>query len=398
MEKETRTYQQLLAEVYEETAPNTLVYAHEHLGDDSYEYNVDKHEENDLEDKEEFNKFQGARGKPEHVIKPDAKHDSGGKAGVKHQTDVRTIVLNIDGAFRGNIVPQNPTNCNGTVNEGIVIGTNSSHFTFNTNRLYKNISSVKLTSMEFMNSFYTFSAARGNTTFYITLQSNSSIQHTITIPDGNYSACEMEETLTKIISEIPEISWLTVKFNPENGHFEFTGSQLFAIDPSHESKDRMFDYGLGYYLGFSRCLHRATQEGTEWKVVSTFPANFAGDSYIFLRINDYTCVRHTFNGNSLNVFAKIIINQSKNDMSFDDYAGDHIKEVVLTGPEDLRRLHIQVLDAYGEIMDLTCTNFSFSLEILEVMNVNLFNAFRNSLSMPYLLTDPARSGGPPTMI
>lgn len=296
--------------------------------------------------------------------------------------DFQRHILNIDTRFR-----ENPA------------ATTASNFFFMLPTTIRNVLRIRLTSIEFPNNYYQFTEKRKNVCFRVIYKvGDQAVGIPVCIPDGNYSACEMEETLTKIISETPEISWLTVKFNPENGHFEFTGSQLFAIDPSHESKDRMFDYGLGYYLGFSRCLHRATQEGTEWKIVSTFPANFAGDSYIFLRINDYTCVRHTFNGNSLNVFAKIIINQSKNDMSFDDYAGDHIKEVVLTGPEDLRRLHIQVLDAYGEVMDLTCTNFSFSLEILEVMNVNLFNAFRNSLSMPYLLTDPARSGGPPTMM
>jgi hypothetical protein len=131
--------------------------------------------------------------------------------------------------------------------------------------------------------------------------------------------------------------------------------------------------------------------------VSDCPANFAGDSYLFLRVNDYSCVRHNYNGNTLNSLAKIVVKQSKNDMTFDDYAGHHIKEVVMTGPEDLRRLHIQIVDAYGEVVDMPCTNFSFSLEILEIMNVNLFNAFRESLSMPYLLTDPSRSGGPPTI-
>lgn len=295
--------------------------------------------------------------------------------------DFQRHILNIDTRFR-----ENPSS------------TTSANFFFMLPTTIRNVLRIRLTSIEFPNNYYQFTAKRKNVCFRVIYKvGDQAIGVPICIPDGNYNAFEMEAILNKIISEIPEIAWLTIKFNPESGHFDFTGSQLFAIDPTYESKERPFDYGLAYYLGFNRCLHKAALEGGEWKVYSDIPANFAGDSYLFLRINDYTCVRHTFFGNSLNVFAKIIINQPKNDMTFDDYAGDHIKEVVLTGPEDLRRLHIQVLDAYGEVMDLSCTNFSFSLEILEVMNVNLFNAFRNSLSMPYLLTDPARSGGPPSL-
>ena len=299
--------------------------------------------------------------------------------------DFQRHIINIDTRFRVN--PEDTT---------------ASNFFFMLPTTIRNVLRIRLTSIEFPNNYYQFTEKRMNVCFRVIYKSGSQAMGVpICIPDGNYTACDMEEAINKVLKATPEVSWLSVKFLPDTGRFEFSATQTFAIDPTYESKERLFDYGLGYYLGFKRCLRRAAVELINdiptWKVISDCPANFAGDSYLFLRLNDYTCVRHTFHGNTLNVFAKIIINQSKNDMAFDDYAGDHIKEVVLTGPEDLKRLHIQVLDAYGEVVDLTCINFSFSLEILEVMNVNLFNAFRNSLSMPYLLTDPSRGGGPPTL-
>ena len=299
--------------------------------------------------------------------------------------DFQRHILNIDSRFR--------------VNPDITSGSN---FFFMLPATIRNVLRLRLTSIEFPNNYYQFTLKRMNVCFRVIYKvGETAMGVPICIPDGNYTASEMETTLNDIFTAVPEINWLSVKFTPETGHFEFTGNQSFAIDPTFESKERLFDYGLGYYLGFKRSLRRARSEGsgtdTVWKLESDCTANFAGDSYLFLRINDYACVRHSFNGNAMNVFAKIIINQAKNDMTFDDYAGDHLKEVVLTGPEDLKRLQIQVLDAYGEIVDLGCVNFSFSLEILEVMNVNLFNAFRNSLSMPYLLTDPNRSGGPPAL-
>jgi len=296
--------------------------------------------------------------------------------------DFQRHILNIDSRFRMN--PQETT---------------AGNFYFLLPTTIRNVLRIRLTSIEFPNNYYQFTEKRKNVCFRVIYKvGTEAMAVPICIPDGNYSACEMETTLNSIFQSVAEIKWLSVTFSPETGFFEFSGTQLFAIDPTYESKDRDFDYGLAYYLGLTRKLQRAiavlVDDKPVWKLTSNCPANFAGDSYLFLRLNDYACVRHSFYGNSLNVFAKIIINQAKNNMTFDDYAGQHIKEVVLTGPEDLRRLHIQILDAYGELVDMPCTNFSFSLEILEIMNVNLFNAFRNSLSMPYLLTDPGRSGGP----
>jgi hypothetical protein len=300
--------------------------------------------------------------------------------------DFQRHIINIDSRFRENSDT-----------------TTASNFFFLLPNTIRNIIRIRLTSIEFPNNYYQFTEKRMNVCFRVVYKvGDQRMGLVVCVPEGNYTACEMEAAINKILEATPEVSWLSVKFIMETGKFEFTGSQLFGIDMTYETKPRTFDYGLGYHLGFKRKLYRSACEMINdeltWKLVSDCPANFAGDSYLFLRVNDYTCVRHTFYGNTLNVFAKVIINQAKNDMTFDDYAGDHIKEVVLTGPEDLKRIHIQVLDAYGEVVDLTCTNFSFSLEILEVMNVNLFNAFRNSLSMPYLITDPARSGGPPSMI
>jgi len=187
-----RTYQQLLAEVYEETAPNTLVYAHEHLGDDADEYNVDKHEENELEDKEEFNKFHGARGKPEHVIKPKAKRDNDGKASFNYDKHIRTYAINVDGKFRAypNIVPVVVTVCaaSNPTPIDVIPPSDSTHFLFRASRLYKNIFSIKITSFEFFNCFYTFTEARKNNVFKITKANIYGVLETKTvkIPDGNY--------------------------------------------------------------------------------------------------------------------------------------------------------------------------------------------------------------------
>ena len=86
-----------------------------------------------------------------------------------------------------------------------------------------------------------------------------------------------------------------------------------------------------------------------------------------------------------NALAKVVLREPKNYMAFDDYASQHVKEVVFPSPIDLTRLHIQVLDPYGEIMDLCSSQISFSIEVLEVRNASLYNTIRESMGLTYHL-------------
>ena len=52
-------------------------------------------------------------------------------------------------------------------------------------------------------------------------------------------------------------------------------------------------------------------------------------------------------------------------------------EIVFPSPTDLKILQIKLLDPYGEVVDLNCMNFSFSLEITEVLNTALYDFYRN---------------------
>jgi hypothetical protein len=205
----------------------------------------------------------------------------------------------------------------------------------------------------------------------------------ITIPDGNYTAWEMRDTINGILST--GLPWLSVEFDSITANYTFTGSQAFAIDTTFNSITRPYDYGLGFYMGFSYNSHVSTSQGpTVWTVTSDRCANFGGDNYLFLKINDFDCVRHQTPDQSFTALAKIVLREPKNYMSFDDYASQHAKEVVFPNPMDLSRFHIQIIDAYGNIMDLCDSQFSFSLEVLEVKNLSLYNTIRDSISTQYV--------------
>jgi hypothetical protein len=116
-------------------------------------------------------------------------------------------------------------------------------------------------------------------------------------------------------------------------------------------------------------------------VVSDQFAYFAGDIYHFLKINDFDCVRQTNVGSDFTALAKIIIRDPKNFMTYDDYASQHVKEVTFPTPQDLSRLHVRLLDMYGELTDMGSAQVSFSIEVLEIMNLSLYNTIRDAFAI-----------------
>lgn len=260
----------------------------------------------------------------------------------------------------------------------------------------KNVLRIRITSIEFPNNYYIFTAARRNVSFEVLYDKAAPKRVAVVVPEGNYTACEMVDAINGAL-KAAGTSWLTVAFDEITGRFTFSGSQYFAINTAYESFDRPFDYGLGYNLGFGRGTHvsvKTVLSPPTYTVVSDTCANFAGDNYVFLRVNDFNCVRQTVKitdaegrvvetNNDFNALAKVVLREPKNYMAFDDYASQHAKEVVFPAPTDLSRLHVEVLDAYGAPLDLCSSQVSFSIEVLEVRNLSLYNVIRDSLAVLY---------------
>jgi hypothetical protein len=291
--------------------------------------------------------------------------------------DVTKHIINVDSRFRD--TPGSST---------------SSDYFLTLSTPVRNILRVRITSIEFPNNYFIFTEKRRNVSFQVIY--GAGLTFTVQVADGNYSACEMADAINAILDASGSpMSWLSVAFDEITGSFTFTGDRAFAINTMFGSWDRPFDYGLGFNLGFSRKSHIATTDvsGT-WTVRSDWCANFAGDSYIFLRLNDYGCVRQTLQvydaagrnrveATQFTALAKIVLRDPKNYMTFDDYASQHAKEYVFPNPVDLTRLHIQVLDPYGTVMDLCSAQWSFSIEVLEIKNLTLYNTVRDSIGLQY---------------
>jgi hypothetical protein len=287
-------------------------------------------------------------------------------------TDIKKHILNVDSRFR------EPGS-----------GGSSADFQFRLLSPVKNVLRIRITSIEMPNNYYNFSSKRRNVVLRIFYGEGLASSAVIKIPSGNYSAFDMVDAVnTALVAK--GLPWLSVYYNLVTSAFTFTGNRVFALDtallttpPSSLTWPRTHDYGLGYNMGFSYGIFDsgAPDASGNRTVTSDQLPNFAGDTYVFLKVNDFDCVRQTVGDSDFTALAKIVVREPKNYMSFDDYAGQHAKEVVFKTPQDLSRLRVQLLDPYGEILQMGSTHISFSIEVLEIMNLSLYNTVRDAFAV-----------------
>jgi hypothetical protein len=276
--------------------------------------------------------------------------------------DITRHIINIDSRFRTNPLVSSTTN-----------------FYYRLQAPVKNILRVRVTSIEFPTGYFFFTEGRKNVTLRIIYNKAAPKTFIIMIPDGNYTADQMTAAIVAALAGNP--IGAAVAYDPNTETYTFTANQYFALDTTYESYHRYSDYGLGFYLGFPQKANRAVVSSTDpavWSVSSSFCANFTGDSYVFLKVNDFDCVSQQTEDQAFTALAKIVIGAPCCDRD------DHSREVVFPSPQDLTRFKIQILDAYGNLLDLCGANVSFSLEVLEVKNLTLYNTVRDSLSLRYV--------------
>jgi hypothetical protein len=411
-----QTYQQLLAEVYDDNSKNLLVHQTEYDDEDRPPYEEYDYSENELEDKDEFNKFHGDRNKPSHVIKPNALPDGLGLSSIKKDNIFRMNVLNIDGNFRAGSIPvtgSSALNCNFTLNEAslpISLVQSGSFFNFRPSRQYKNVYSVEVTSVEFPNSFYAFSKERGNTTFNIifpyTPNNNTANTYKITIPDGNYKNLVNTTTGTSFLPNNLGIDTTTflgvIQYQIDqigillsNGfqvlynstlhliYFQNSGtSDVFSLQ-FPQSNTSSFRNGIGYNLGIleRNVVSTAVSQAVFPKVLNqtinadTYP-DIIQDNYVYLKLSDWNLVSHEgLNQTNFFAFMKIPLTVPKFTTQFDNLnTNSTLKKYFFHQPTNISLIVVSILDAFGNVIDLKYSSFSITLQIQEVISTAAYEA------------------------
>jgi hypothetical protein len=331
--------------------------------------------------------------------------------------DLRKRLLNIDSRFRTNL------------------GESSSNFFYRLPHTYRNVIRIRVASIEIPNSYYVFTAKKGNTSFTVITSDICGIMRTlhVKIPDGNYAITELIDTIQMQFDEgfrDPYGIFLSITLDLNTAKVTITHNGLseypvcvspcddnppqpkhpanpltvcFAPEGTSQPAERNCGLGLGYNLGFRNRVYKVSR-GVPRDLIDIYTltgeacADVVGDNYMFLAINDLHAVEHKTGENYLQVLAKIIVREDKNAIIYDDGSTLLSNEVIFPSPVDLSTLQVSLIDPYQSIIDLNGLNFSATLEITEVMNTKLYDFYRNYIwlgtlpSVPYKTVEGSASG------
>lgn len=399
------TYQELLAEQYQENARDILAFQQMDY-DEVEEETIDPFERQDnriyqVEQPEDFSRFAGARNTEEILSKAEIFEDKS-KLSVRYNKDVRLSTFNIDSRFRAYVIPgtisKNPTivaedaqnlALKNAFNPTAV--STASHFIFRIRSQIKNAISIKLSSLELPNTFANFSNARGNTSFQMRVRGQTDYT-TINIDlDESPEYYPNAELLCDAIQT--SLRLLPVETFAARGTFTCSlNSQGYIVIGNTSSTARNYDFNfaytpasiplfepLGILMGFkpNEALYQNVLINSTNSLTATYFPDLNTDDYIYIAINDYsTVVPQTVNDTYFTVFAKIPVNVDKGKIIFDtDSTNSTNKTYRFLLPTNLQQLDIQLLDRAGNQLTFD-GNYSMTLEVEEILNQSLYEKMR----------------------
>ena len=269
-------------------------------------------------------------------------------------------------------------------------GTSASNYNVNLPMTIKNITAVRLNSIEIPSIYYTISKQYGNNFFTLVVNGNSVV---IEIPSGNYSSTTIMQTINNKLIPLASIDpdFANVVFSNNLTTYvipQYTGSGQTVVGfNGNQSANATLElnfqadiYGeydqgtplplkLGWILGFRNGVY---VENINY--VSEGIVDVSGPKYYFLVFNDYNNNVNdgffsVFNSSVLNknILARItplIMNQTN------PYAVNQQNNLLTIttpreyfGPVNIQSINIQLLDEYGRILDLNNMDFSFCITL-----------------------------------
>jgi hypothetical protein len=413
------TYQELLAEQYEESARDLLAF--QQIDYDKELEDVGTYQRNNIntytvERPDEFNTFGGDRN-TEDIVSKTTNFDDKSRFSVRYNKDVKINTFNIDSRFRAYVSPATIVGNNPSLNQifrfkrdvfSPTAVSSASHFVFRIRRQIKNAISIKLSSLELPNTFANFSNARGNTSFRIrnhdhpdpllrdysivNIDSNNVPEY---IPNAQILAEKVQEALRALDPDIFEEplkfycavnsqGYITIGrfdevYREYDFDFAYTPIEIPIFDPLGVSMGFKTSQTLyqGVSIGQLSNLTPAQSEVTCDKVTATYFPDLNTDDYIYININDYnTVIPQTINDTYFTVFAKIPVTVDKGQIIFDNDSNNSTNKTYrFLLPSNLQQLEIQLLDRGGQ--ELTFDgNYSMTLEVEEILNQSLYEKMR----------------------
>jgi hypothetical protein len=256
------------------------------------------------------------------------------------------------------------------------LGVGKSEFRQSAPQPLKNIARVRLASAEIPLSEHVFSEKKGNLSFQITYQGTTT---TLSIAAGNYTPTTLVaavQTALKTVSNqftcvIDSISGFCVITHPAH-----TFQLLFTSSVSGIAGRQTF-WGLGYYLGFREKVVDARVVGGDYVATGVSPPTTRATPYYLLRLKcaeEVFSVQHRIEkGGFLQAFAKLMLKGDVYDVQFDDNSNLLRKEFTFLSPVTIPFFSVQLVDPWGEAVDMLESDWSITLELTEIVNSKTYD-------------------------
>lgn len=301
-----------------------------------------------------------------------------GKNDITNVNDHRRHLVNIDSRFR-DTTAEPPTN-----------------FLYRFAHPYKNVIKARVASVEIPHGAYAFSRAKKNTMFRVDAADYTGQYHflTVTIPDGDYTPEYLIQQIQEQFQAIKDTYGLffRITYDPLSRrstiHLDGSAPPPCPPGPTHcptafaltfmmvGHEDRTFDIGLGSYLGFTKPFYTVE---SPFSLTSESLVHTTGDNYLLLGVDDFHTVEQKTNDSYFQCLAKILMKRNAQGIIFDDGYTVLSNDITFPRPMDLKQVRIKLMDPYGVPLDLHHLNFSISLEITEVMNLQMYDHYRGYL-------------------
>ncbi len=268
--------------------------------------------------------------------------------------------------------------------------TSSTDFTILLPYYFKNVLSLKLSSLQLPNVIYCISKYNGNNYFYIE-EDATGINGKIIFPDGNYNeinefASLLQTTINKQLGISPDrfivnydinTNKITISNTLSNFSLIFNESidninnnyKVYEPTKGQRQQDcvpieeiyKKFGWIVGYRSGSYYGNNNYTTEGVY---------NGAYPNYIYFVLNDYnnSQAQNVFGMYSKsiigdNILGMIPITSQNFFINFTNGSDFIERKREYFGPVRIQRLKIQLLNQYGDIINLNNMDYSFTLEL-----------------------------------
>ena len=273
---------------------------------------------------------------------------------VQHQN------LNLNSCFRENYYNSSSTN-----------------FTYTIPKEIKNITALRLASIEIPNSWYLFSHKKNNNIFKMIINANNEIfSYDIFLPDGNYDAESLQTYLNTTYfyesgNDNP-LKYIVFSINSQNFKTKFEivndgtlpavyNFSTYFVNDINENIMNTFGWILGFRIGkYLEITGSLISEGLY---------DARGDRYIYFALVDYQYNNNVSNVicfdkclNENDILAKIPLKNGNLSLIINE-DNPLSKTRIYNGPINIKKIQVKLLDKFGEVIDLNNMDFSFTLEL-----------------------------------